>query len=206
MDNIISINKIVRNRLYGNKRKEKNYKQDEAYRFRKMGIKGIPEELNNNDILFFKKVDMIEDYMKTNNTRHIPVKTIYKGMKLGISALRSKYKQGKMPQWQIDVLNAINFVWDEHERKALVKVKKHYLVIENCLKNGIEIPKETKTFFNDIKNYSKVKGTRYYIRYLFISKYIDLDTCEILEEIDFNELEKAIYNTRLVIEPKVVIA
>ena len=43
MDNIIPINKIVRNRLYGNKRKEKNYKQDEAYRFRKMGIKGITE-------------------------------------------------------------------------------------------------------------------------------------------------------------------
>lgn len=219
MDNIIQLDKLTKNKNNHFVYSSRGFKEgrndhikfdpeDPAYEYRKMGIKNIPEKENftKRDKTFFDNLKLIKEYMKENNTRQIPVKLIYKGKKLGSyisKSLRDRYKKGKLEQYRIDILEVENFIWDDHEYRFTIKVKSNYDIIKKCKEKNTEIPKDVLKFFSDIKCYSKVKGTRFYIRYLHISEYIDLDTCEILKEIDFDKLERDLYNRPLSIKKSI---
>lgn len=155
----------------------------------------LPKTMGKNDKKFLIMANLIREYTELTGSNYIPSNLVYKGYKVGqyvTKTIRPQYKKGKLADWKIKMLNEMNFVWDEHERKNSIKFKTNVELLKEAREKGLPVPKSVKKYFDEVKGYSKVKGTRYYLRYLHISQYVDLDTYTIICD-DYENFEKEAY-------------
>lgn len=168
--------------------------------FRSKGIE-VPYKLSKHDKKFLVWTQDLEEYKMLNNSDYIPGKAEINKNKIGrylVRTVRPSYKKGTLARWRKQVCMLLRIAFDEHERKAARKIELNFKLLK--IYNQLKVkPKAVIKFFNKIKKYAAVKGTRFYIRYLHVSQYVDLDNYEIIKELDSYELEQALYSKSLVI-------
>ena len=111
--------------------------------FPKRPERPIKEEKPHKRIVRFDEaVEMLLRYAKEHGTMNIPKQCIYEGYKLGIWAnqMRSKKRQGILPEKQIRTLNAIGFDWSPLQTKWNTDIARYRDYVGETSK--LEVPKE----------------------------------------------------------------
>lgn len=109
--------------------KKKNFKREklDKYKIEELKKRGF-EFCDHREVMFNKNLKYIEEYSKEKSCtiNEIESDVVYKGLPIGswISDRRSMYKQGRLPDYQIEELEKRGIIWDTQRHQFYEKLKK----------------------------------------------------------------------------------